>query len=305
MTTSPPLTFSGNPLQRASSERAAPEWLEQQYKSPHAEFIPFFKGDPLMIDGTPGFLQMGALGEFASDAILIFLGNDEKDKPLFALDASTSADHQNSAPFHDLGKYTNLREIAGTLTSKTIAIIGQARWMLDWHIRNPFCGQCGAPSAMKDGGVKRVCTQCDTEHFPRTEPVAIILVEHDDACLLGRGPHFPPGFLSCLAGFVEAAETPEECAIREVKEEAGVTIDNVRYQFSQPWPFPSSLMMGFFATAKSRDLKLQVQEIEEAQWIERTQIIDIMKGDKSLGVFLPPKFTIARQLLERWVQPSP
>jgi len=144
-------------------------------------------------------------------------------------------------------------------------------------------------------GIKR-----QAEHFPRSDPVAIVLALHDGACLLGRSPHFPPGFLSALAGFVEAAETPEEAAKRELYEEAGVTLTDIRYQFSQPWPFPSSLMMGFIADAADRKLTLDTNEIEEARWVDLAEIQALLAGGARDDIFLPPEFTIARQLIERW-----
>jgi len=287
-------------LNRASTERANPDWIQSQLENPRSEFIPFYRGDPFIINGDAGFLTMAARSEFSQDANFVFLGLDKKNQALFALDATSSAPNAETAPFHEVGSYVNMRNIAGDLGPKTIAILGQARWLLEWHSRNYYCANCGQASALAEGGAKRHCDNCNTDHFPRTEPVAIILIEDGDQCLLGRGPHFPPGFLSCLAGFVEASETAEECAIREVYEEAGIIIDDVRYQFSQPWPFPASLMMGFFARAKSRDLNLDTNEIEEARWISRQDIQTMLAGDKSSGIFLPPRFTIARRLLEKW-----
>lgn len=134
--------------------------------------------------------------------------------------------------------------------------------------------------------------------------MAIVLATNENACLLGRGPHFPPGFYSALAGYVEACETPEACAIRELKEEAGIDIVNPRYLFSQPWPFPSSLMMGFIAQSTDRALTLDTKEIEDAVWVEKEMIRDLLAGGditvdgKSISV--PPKFTIARRLIEAW-----
>jgi len=188
------------------------------------------------------------------------------------------------------------------LDANDLSMIGQGRWFLDWHHRHRFCARCGGETHVADGGAKRQCSVCEAEHFPRTDPVAIVLAVHDDNCLLGRGPDWPPGFMSALAGFIEAAETPEECAIRELQEEAGVTLTDVRYQFSQPWPFPSSLMMGFIADAESRDLKLDETEIVDAQWLSRAEINALRAGEKRDDILLPPRFTIARQLIERWAE---
>lgn len=297
-----PMAFAGSPLDRASERRTNPEWIKEQQQSDQSLMIPFFNGDPLMIDEGPGFLSAAARSEFHPSALFVFLGIDENSRALFAIDASQEGMRGENAPYGDIGKYTNLRDCAGNLKQGDLAILGQARWLLDWHQRHQFCAVCGNKSDIEDGGAKRTCPACSSDHFPRTDPVAIVLVQHEDHCLLGRGPHFPPGFLSCLAGFAEPGETIEECAIREIKEEAGVTVSNVQYQFSQPWPFPSSMMMGLTADAHGRDLSLDTKEIEEAQWLPREKIRDILNGDQTSSIFLPPRFTIARQLLEGWVK---
>lgn len=294
------ILFSHEPLDRAAEARADPQWIAAQLAGAKALIVPLWRGDPLVRGERVAFLGASALGAFPADARKIFLGLSKGDV-YFAIDAS-AAPSPERAPFADIGTYMPLREAAGVLPADELAIVGAARWLMDWHRRHPFCAVCGAPTAMKDGGAKRLCAACGAEHFPRSDPVAIVLATHEDACLLGRGPHFPPGFLSALAGFVEACETPEACAIRELREEAGVVIENVRYQFSQPWPFPSSLMMGFIADAKDRSLTLDRKEIEEARWVERDIIRRLIDGEKREDLRLPPRFTIARRLIERWAE---
>lgn len=290
--------FSHEPLDRASDSRADPAWIAARLAEPSTLIVPLWRGDPLVRGDRAAFLAAAALDVFPPDASRVFLGLGGG-AAYFAIDAS-SAPSAEAAPFADLGTYTPLREAAALLPPQDLAIVGAARWLIDWHRRHPHCAICGATTEMKDGGAKRCCAACGAEHFPRSDPVAIVLATHGDACLLGRGPHFPPGFLSALAGFVEACETPEACAIRELREEAGVIIDNVRYQFSQPWPFPSSLMMGFIADARDRALTLDVTEIEEARWVERDAIRRLIDGEKREDLRLPPRFTIARRLIERW-----
>lgn len=292
------ILFSHEPLDRASDARADPRWIAAQLADPNALIVPLWRGDPLLRGERVAFLSGDALGAFPAEARRIFLGLS-KGAPCFAIDASAAASPE-AAPFADIGTYMPLREAAGVLPPDELAIAGAARWLMDWHRRHPHCAVCGAPTDMTDGGAKRQCAACGAEHFPRSDPVAIVLATHEDACLLGRGPHFPPGFLSALAGFVEACETPEACAIRELREEAGVVIDNVRYQFSQPWPFPSSLMMGFIADAKDRALNLDRKEIEEARWVERDIVRRLIAGERREDLRLPPRFTIARRLIERW-----
>ena len=294
------IVFTGNPLDRASEARAVPSWIEARLADPGSLFLPLYRGDPLIRDGRAVFLASAARAEFPSGAPTVFLGL-KGDAAHFAVDFS-GAPEPRDAPFAEFGAFTPLREAAFALgdAGDDLAIVGHARWLLDWHRRHLHCAVCGSKTEAKDGGAKRQCPDCGTEHFPRSDPVAIVLATHEDACLLGRGPHFPPGFLSALAGFVEACETPEECAVRELREEAGVAISNVRYQFSQPWPFPSSLMMGFFADAKSRDLTLDVKEIVEARWVERREVLALLAGEKREDIRLPPRFAIARRLIERW-----
>lgn len=293
------ITFAGNPLDRACDARTLPKWVDARVSDPLSVFLPLYRGDPLLRDGAAVFLAASARSEFPSSAPIVFLGL-KGNVPHFAVDLSAAAS-PGDAPFAEFGAYTPLREAAFSLKEGDLAIIGQARWLLDWHRRHRHCAVCGSMTEIKDGGAKRHCPECGAEHFPRSDPVAIVLAVHDGACLLGRGPHFPSGFLSALAGFVEACETPEECAVRELREEAGIALTAVRYQFSQPWPFPSSLMMGFIADAKDRALSLDTKEIVEARWVESAEIRSLLAGETRDDIRLPPRFTIARRLIERWI----
>jgi len=298
MSADSPCLFAAEPLDRASEKRIHPEWVAERLADAASVVTPLYKGDPLVRGDGVAFFSTAAIGEFPREAPIVFLGL-KNGAAYFAADVS-AASSPETAPFADLGSYMPLREAAVALDESDLAIIGQARWLLDWHRRHRFCANCGAETGIVDGGAKRQCPECATEHFPRSDPVAIVIAEHEGACLLGRNPRFPPGFVSALAGFVEASETPEACAIREIREEAGVTLLDARYQFSQPWPFPSSLMMGFFATARDRTLKLDETEIAEAHWIDRADIRAMLKGEPRGELRLPPRFTIARRLLERW-----
>ena len=294
------ITFAGNRLDRASLARADPRWIEARLADAASVLLPLHQGNPLMRDGRPVFLGACARAEFPPGTPVVFLGVSVE-VAHFAVDFSDTPS-PSDAPFADLGVYTPLRDAAPMLAGTDIAIIGEARWLLDWHRRHRHCAVCGSKTELRDGGAKRQCQECGADHFPRTDPVAIVLATQGDACLLGRSPRFPPGFLSALAGFVEACETPEECAIRELKEEAGVTLTDVRYQFSQPWPFPSSLMMGFIADAADRALTLDETEIVEARWLTHDDISRLLNGERRDDVRLPPRFTIARRLIERWAE---
>jgi NAD+ diphosphatase len=302
MSADSPCLFSAEPLDRASDARIDPDWIAARLADPQSVLVPLWRGDPLTRGGKAAFLSIEARGSFPASSPLVFLGL-RGDIAHFAIDAS-AAMTADGAPFAELGSYMAIREAAGLLDEKDLSIIGQARWLFEWHRKHLHCAVCGAATEIADGGAKRQCPECKAEHFPRSDPVAIVLAVHDGACLLGRSPRFPPGFLSALAGFVEAAETPEACAVRELREEAGVQLTDVRYQFSQPWPFPSSLMMGFIAGAADRTLTLDRKEIEEARWIALDDVRKLLAGGEHEGVRLPPRFTIARRLVERWVGDS-
>ncbi|MHA7871819.1 MAG: NAD(+) diphosphatase [Hyphococcus sp.] len=297
-----PNWFANSPVKRVNTEYDQEAFIAAQLQKDTCTLVPLWRGDPLVVGAHAGFLSSAARTEIPADAPMVFLGLRNGDTPYFGVDVSALAASPDAAPFAELGAYAPIREAAGKIDRDDLAVIGHARALFEWHRKHQRCAVCGAETQMKNGGAKRQCGACGAEHFPRTDPVAIVLAIHDGACLLGRGPQFPPGFLSALAGYIEVAETPEEAARRELFEEAGVVLHDIRYQFSQPWPFPSTLMMGFIADAESRDLHLDTNEIEEARWIERHDIEALLRGEERLGVFLPPKFTIARQLLERWAR---
>ncbi len=294
-----PNWFTCSPLERLNNEKDQEGFAEAQLKNPDSYLIPLWRGDPLIASEQAVFLSAAALGKFPKDALVVLLGTKDG-RTYFGVDASTTIGTPDGAPFSDIGEYTPIRVAAGQISRDDLAIIGHARWLFEWHRSHRFCAKCGAATGIINGGAKRQCPNCKAQHFPRSDPVAIVLAIHEDACLLGRGPHFPPGFLSALAGFVEPAETPEEAAKRELFEEAGVTLTDIRYQFTQSWPFPSSMMMGFIADVADRTLNLDTDEIEEAKWLSLDDIKALIDGEERGGVYLPPKFTIARQLIERW-----
>ncbi|MFQ5563241.1 MAG: NAD(+) diphosphatase [Parvularculaceae bacterium] len=294
-----PNWFACSPLERLNNEKDLTGFVAERLKDPESLLAPLWRGDPFVVDGKAAFLSAAALSEFPKGAPVVLLGV-KNGRAYFAVDASGAAEERSAAPFADIGEYAPIRAAAGVVSRDDAAIIGHARWLFEWHRHHRFCARCGGETVMINGGGKRRCEACGAEHFPRSDPVAIVLAAHEDACLLGRNARFPPGFLSALAGYVEAAETPEECAVREVYEEVGVRLTDVRYQFSQPWPFPSSLMMGFLADAESRDLTLDTDEIEESRWVSIDDVRALLAGEARHGIFLPPKFTIARQLIERW-----
>ena len=185
-----------------------------------------------------------------------------------------------------------------------MAMYGGAKMLVDWHARHRFCARCGGETALAKGGWQRNCQNqtCAAEHFPRVDPVTIMLVEHEGQLLLGRQYRFPPRNYSALAGFVEPGETIEEAVAREVFEEAGLVVRDVRYIASQPWPFPSSLMIGCHAMADSAALTIDTVELEDARWFTRAEVAQAMQGDPVAPLAVPPGRAIAHQLLRWWLE---
>ena len=202
---------------------------------------------------------------------------------------------------------TELRGMAmqGVVPPDQLSAIAMAKSMVNWHQRHGYCANCGTRTAMKEGGWKRECPNCKVEHFPRTDPVVIMLVTSGDKCLMGRQRHFLPGMWSCLAGFVEAAETIEDAVRREIFEESGIRSTDVKYYMTQPWPYPSSLMIGCTARATSEDIVVDHTELEDARWFDRTEAGLMLKRQHPAGLTGPHPFAIAHHLLGRWLQAGP
>ena len=286
----PVLAFTGSRLDRADNVRADPEQLAGMMNW-RARLL---KLDGLMpeIDDA-GALVWGTLADAAQDAELVFLGLDDG-KPCFAaVPAQGDASPRMANP--------RLWSVMATLSADDLAIYGGARSITDWHARHRFCAACGGPTTIAKGGWQRNCTACQTQHFPRTDPVTIMLVEQDGKLLLGRGLGWPERAYSALAGFVEPGESIEEAVAREVLEETGVVVRDVAYIASQPWPFPSQLMMGAYCVADAPDITLDTTELADARWFTRDQIRAAMQGDADAPMNTPPRQAIAHHLLRWWL----
>ncbi|AVT79501.1 NAD(+) diphosphatase [Rhodopseudomonas palustris] len=190
----------------------------------------------------------------------------------------------------------------GVLPVEQLSAIAMAKSLVNWHQRHGYCANCGTRTAMSQGGWKRDCPSCKAEHFPRTDPVVIMLVTNGERCLLGRQKQFPPGMYSCLAGFVEAAETIEDAVRREIVEESGILCTDVRYYMTQPWPYPSSLMIACTATATTEAITVDRTELEDARWFSRDEAAQMLKREHPDGLFGPHPFAIAHHLLGRWLE---
>ena len=239
-------------------------------------------------EGLPAVDEAGRLRWQHVTEPLLFLGLDG-DTPCFS--PLPNADGDARARFGALGH----------LYPADAPLFAAALSLASWHRRHGFCANCGQRSELVRGGWARRCPACATEHFPRVNPVVIMLAEHDGRVLLGRQPQYPPGRYSALAGFLEVGETVEAAVARELGEEAGINVADVRYVASQPWPFPSSLMLGCMAQARSDELTIDLTELDDARWFTRDEVSAAMAGAPNAAFVPPPPFAIAHTLLEHWL----
>jgi NAD+ diphosphatase len=299
-------TFAGNPLDRASDKRADPVWIAKQLASDESLGIAIWDGRPFVEPTKDGGMQIAYLpaklvGELAGGAErLLFLGL-WKDTAVFAVDLEGAANPADGGPLAGLGKFEDLRAVALKLPPTEAAIVATAKQMYEWRRKHLHCAVCGQPSVAKDGGWKRQCPSCEAEHFPRTDPVVIMLAYHGERCMLGRQERWPPGMFSALAGFLEPGESIEEACARELKEEAGLRTRKVRYHSTQPWPYPSSLMIGLIAEVEDDEGTPDQTEISEIRWFTRAEAKDLIAG-KLDGVAAPQRLAIAHQLIKAWAE---
>jgi len=311
--------FAGNPLDRASERRSDEAWLAEKADDPHSLAVAIWNGKALVEDITSapdgeevktakdgrGGVQIAYLrADMAKDLAgtperLLFLGL-WKDIAVFAVDLEGGADPAEG-PLQGLGRFEELRGVALTLPPPDAGILATAKSMFEWRRKHKWCSNCGQETQVSDGGWKRQCAACQAEHFPRTDPVAIMLALHDGKCLLGRQAGWPPGMYSALAGFLEPGETIEEACARELMEEAGLTATAVRYHSSQPWPWPSSLMMGLMADVDSDVAAPDQTELEAVKWFTKDEARLLIRGELE-GFFAPPPLAIAHQLIKAWAE---
>ncbi|MGE0668562.1 MAG: NAD(+) diphosphatase [Sphingomonadales bacterium] len=297
--------FAGSPLDRCEHLRGDADKVAAMMRAPGARFVCLWKSKPMIAAGETLRIQWVngglALPLIEAGAVWVFLGTAEN-VPHFALDISSEPDPEQGGKFANLGIFPDLRMSAATLDRGDAAIIAQAKPLIDWHSRRTYCSVCGSLTEMRQSGASRVCTNdtCKASHFPRTDPVVIMLAIHGDRCLLGRQPIFPPKMYSALAGFMEPGESLEEAVRREIQEEAGVPVGDVRYHSSQPWPFPASLMIGCHAVALDDKVDLPGDELEEATWFDKGFIREVLAGPRRDQLRLPPPHAIAHQLIRSW-----
>jgi NAD+ diphosphatase len=276
------IPFTNNPLDRVAERRNDAAWLRARLEDPSTIVMAMRDGKPLVRDGALARLSVD------STENLVFLGVRD-DAAVFASEPEGEVD----------GTFEDFRSVALTLPEEEAAIAAAARSLFEWHRRHRFCSVCGQPSAIAAAGWQRVCSPCGAEHFPRVDPVVIMLPLFGGRCLLGRNFSWPKGRMSALAGFVEPGETIEEACVREVKEEAGLVATRVTYFASQPWPFPSSLMIGLFAEVESEHAVADGTELEEVRWLTREEARAVLDGTHA-EVLAPSTLGISRHLLHFW-----
>jgi NAD+ diphosphatase len=286
--------FAGAFVDRSGHRREDPDWLRSALGDDASIFVPVW-GDKCLAVGEPvqaTLLSAAQVDGCLSGDEIIFLGM-YRERPAFAFHIDGALD----APFTDLGEFHDLRYLGSVLPADEANLVAHARALVIWNGLQKFCGRCGAPSRAESGGNSRLCIGegCGTRIFPRVDPAIIVLVSNGRQCLLGRQDNWPEGRYSTIAGFVEPGESLEDAVRREVLEETNIEVHEVRYHSSQPWPFPSSLMLGFTAQASTSDIKLNDGELEDARWFTRKEL-------KSGFPKLPYRLSIARRLVDGWLE---
>lgn len=300
--------FNDNPLDRRSASRDDHAFIESLRSAPSARFLVFEADIPLLkhgIEHDAWFLasEAATLGQPLHS---IFLGQESDGSGRFALGFKLGLE-QADPPRGEVHLRVDLRSIAlqGLVSPAVLGMLGQAKSMLDWHRRHSFCANCGSMSRAIASGWQRICDACGARHFPRVDPVVIMLGIDGERCLLGRQRQFTAGMYSALAGFVEPGETVEDAVRREVLEETRVKCTQVVYFASQPWPFPSSLMIGCFAQASDTEIVADTAELEDARWFARSEVKAMLAGTHASGLSAPKPFAIAHHLLQAYAAQGP
>jgi NAD+ diphosphatase len=294
---SSPLRFD-----RAGHLRKDIDFLEQQLRAPDTLLLPIWRSLSLVANAELALPTLAsAAGLLGVDGELVWLGQVGR-ASCFAIDVSSLPDPLLHPSLSGAGEFQDLRQIGGSLPRLHGELAAYARGLVYWHSRNRFCGVCGAATASREGGHVRACRSdnCKTLIFPRTDPAVIVLVRDGEQCLLGNHRRGPKGMYTTLAGFVEPGETIEAAVEREIEEESGVRVRDVRYFRSQPWPFPASLMIGFTAVAASREIRIAEDELRDARWVSRDEI----RRRDALGFTVPGTYSLAGQLIAAFLEES-
>ena len=276
------MAFISSPLDRKANHRSDEAWVQARLKDPKAKFIQMFGDSVRMAGDKPSWARPDREHDF------IFLGQDEKNEPWFAFSAKAESEMQALRPLM----------MAHTVSKDKLSIIAQARSLLHWHERHGHCANCGAKTQMRDTGYRRHCVSCKTDHFPRTDPVVIMAVRHAGKLLLGRQKAWAAGQYSAIAGFMEPGETVEQAVAREVLEETGIAVGQVHYIATQPWPFPSSLMIGCVAEASSSTIVIDEKELEAARWFDFADVKLMLDHKHPSGLHASHPWAIAHTVIK-------
>lgn len=316
------VTFGGSGFDRAAHVRNDPAALDAERTHDRAAAILIWRGKPLVNGPMQNQLALvpmqhpllsSGLGKSVKDPI--YLGREEDGSPLFAVDISLweperqdlstvgqffDPSVQHHPQFPDDCVFIEIRRAMTNLSPRDAELMAMTKALISWHDIHPFCARCGAESHITNAGWQRTCPSCGGQHFPRTDPVVIMLILDGEDVLLGRAPNWPEGMYSLLAGFVEPGETLEAAVRREVFEEAGVEVGEVGYLASQPWPFPASLMFGCIGYARTREIRIDEVELASARWVSRSEMVEVFAGQHP-EIRPPRQGAIAQFLLENWV----
>jgi NAD+ diphosphatase len=300
----PRLGYTQSPIERVAERRNDKAWLAQAESDARAR-VYVIGGEHIVLrkigDTFDGTFTLAEARAFGSNTETVFLGLLDG-APRFGIGIDPAA----AAALKERGEFfvIDLRSIAvqGLVEADHLPPLAEAKAVLHWHARHRFCSNCGAATQSVQGGWKRDCATCKTEHFPRTDPVVIMLATDGDRCVLGRSGRFVPTMWSCLAGFIEPGESFEDAVRREIREEVGITCGRVDYFASQPWPFPTSLMIGCHAEALSRDIVVDREELEDARWFDRDEVTAMLLRNHPGGLTTPPPVAIAHHIIRAWVE---
>ena len=302
-----PHIFSGNPLDRGETQRRDEDWIARKAEDPTSRFLPMW-GPKVLIteqsgqsEPTLGWLTMQELKQAGVNSTVMLLGMQD-DTAYYAVDLSQQESAGEKLQGMNGYAFEDARNAAEQfLTRPDAGILAHGRAHINWRNRHGFCSVCGHETVILRGGQKRQCVECKAEHFPRVDPVIICLVTDGERCLLGqsRGRLARQNRYSALAGFVDQGESIEEAVAREIMEEAGLEVRNVRYHSSQPWPFPSSLMMGCHAEAATTEINMDQEEMTDVKWFDRQEVLQSLEG-KNDKLLLPGRVAIAHHLIKAW-----
>ena len=298
----PPNHYADIGLDRASERRGDEAWIRTLLTAPSARILPVWRSQNMVVPGEePSAVMLGwrDAEDLIADGETVFLGV-RGDAGYFAVDVSHHDEPAGVAALAGRGDFVELRSVGVLMSRDEGGLLAYAKGIMHWHSRHRFCGVCGAATEIREAGFLRLCTNpaCAASHFPRTDPAVIMLVSRGDRALLGRKPEWVEGMYSTLAGFVEPGESLEEAVVREVMEEVGIRVSNVRYHSSQPWPFPASLMLGFHADAEADEIRMNRHELEDAGWFTRAEL-----ADGAAGIARRPRSdSIARRLIDDWIK---